>query len=328
MNKLYPLKFKTIFKDKIWGGSKIKDILNKDYSPLPNCGETWEISGVEGNISVVKNGFLKNNQLHELIEIYMGDLVGEKIYDKFGLQFPLLIKFIDAHDYLSVQVHPGDKLAKKRHNGSGKTEMWYVIQADEGAELISGFNRKMDEETYLQHLHNKRLRDILNVEKVSAGDVFYIPAGRVHAIGPGILLAEIQQTSDITYRIYDWDRKDSQGNSRELHTEKAIKAIDFEYHKNYRTGYKEILNAATNIIDCPYFDTNQLHFNKEIEREYIGIDSFVIYICLEGSAEMDYHWGKELISKGDTVLIPAVIEQVVLTPFKETKVLEVGAKTG
>lgn len=328
MKKLYPLKFKTLFKDKIWGGNKIKDILNKDYSPLPNCGETWEISGVEKNISVVKNGFLKDNELHELIEIYMGDLVGDKIYEKFGLQFPLLIKFIDANDYLSVQVHPGDKLAKKRHNTNGKTEMWYVIQADEGAELISGFNTKMDENTYLQHLHNKTLKDILNVEKVHAGDVFYIPAGRVHAIGPGILLAEIQQTSDTTYRIYDWDRKDGQGKSRELHTEQALKAIDFAYHKDYRTKYKEVYNAATNIIDCPYFDTNQLYFNKKIEREYIGVDSFVIYICLEGAAEIDYHWGKEQISKGEAILLPAVIERVFLSPHKETKLLEVGAKAG
>src|SRR3972149_1007896 len=199
MSHLYPLKFKPIFKDKIWGGDKIKTLLNKDFSPLPNCGESWEISGVQDEISVVSNGFLIGNNLQELIEIYMGDLVGDQVYQKYGIEFPLLIKFIDAHDDLSIQVHPNDKLAMQRHNAYGKTEMWYIIDADRGAKLISGFNTEVTKDAYIKHLENNTLNLILNYEEVKAGDVFFMPAGRVHAIGKGILLTEIQQTSDITY---------------------------------------------------------------------------------------------------------------------------------
>jgi len=199
MNTLYPLKFKPIFKDKIWGGEKIKTELGMDYGNLPNCGEVWVISGVDGNQTVVENGFLKDNELNELVEVYMGDLVGEKNFDKFGNEFPLLIKFIDANDWLSVQVHPDDALAAKRNIGQGKTEMWFTLGADKSTQLISGFNQEMDKETYLKHLNDGTLKDILNYEDVKKGDVFFIPAGRVHALGPGMLLAEIQQTSDTTY---------------------------------------------------------------------------------------------------------------------------------
>jgi mannose-6-phosphate isomerase len=203
MNSLYPLKFTPVFKDKIWGGDKLKTILNKDFSDLPNCGESWEISAVQDDISVVSNGFLKGNNLEELIEVYMGDLVGEKVWEKFGCECPLLIKFIDANDNLSIQVHPNDELSAERHDAYGKTEMWYVVQADPGARLISGFSGKINKAEYLKYLGNGHLEDILNYEEVSAGDVFFIPAGRVHAIGKGIVVAEIQQTSDVTYRIFD-----------------------------------------------------------------------------------------------------------------------------
>ena len=213
---LYPLKFKTIYKEKIWGGHKINTHLNKDFSPLDNCGETWEISGVEGNISITENGNLSGKSLTELIKEYKSELVGNSVYEKFGNEFPLLIKFIDANADLSVQVHPNDELAEKRHGSKGKTEMWYIFQADENSSLISGFKRPLDKKVYQDHLASGSLDQILNREKVETGDVFFIPAGRVHTIGKGILLTEIQQTSDVTYRIYDFDRIDKNGNKREL----------------------------------------------------------------------------------------------------------------
>ena len=191
MSQLYPLKFKTIFKDKIWGGEKIKTILHKDFSPLPNCGETWEVSGVKGNISVVAEGELEGKSLTDLLDEHKGELAGNKIYDKFGAEFPLLIKFIDANDDLSIQVHPDDELGKKRHNSFGKTEMWYVMQADAGSTLISGFNQAVDEKVYVEKLESGQIMDILNKEDVSQGDIFFLPAGRVHTIGKGLLIAEI-----------------------------------------------------------------------------------------------------------------------------------------
>ncbi len=248
MNKLYPMKFTPLFRDKIWGGQKIKSVLDMNFGALPNCGEAWVLSGVGGNETVVANGFLEGNELNELVEIYMDDLVGGKVYEKYQNEFPILVKFIDANDYLSIQVHPDDALAQKRGIGNGKTEMWYIISADEGSELIAGFNKKMTQKTYLDHLESKRLKEILNVEKVSAGDVFFIPAGRVHALGPGILLAEIQQTSDTTYRIYDWDRLDDKGNSRQLHTAEALEAIDFNVYDTYRSAYPAIKNTSIEVV--------------------------------------------------------------------------------
>jgi len=224
MSALYPLKFKTIFKDKIWGGQKIKTYLHKDFSPLPNCGETWEISGVKSDVSVVNGGALDGETLADLLEQFKGELVGEKVYAHFGNIFPLLVKFIDANDDLSIQVHPNDELAKKRHNSFGKTEMWYVIESDPGSTLISGFNKEMTQQEYLDKLNSGHIMDILNRENANAGDVFFLPAGRVHTIGKGLLVAEIQQTSDITYRIYDFDRVDANGHKRELHTQEALAA--------------------------------------------------------------------------------------------------------
>ena len=323
MNNLYPLKFKPIFKEKIWGGQKINSILKKDFSPLSNCGESWEISSVKDNVSLVSNGFLEGNDLNELIEVYMGDLVGDKVYEKFGNEFPLLIKFIDANDFLSVQVHPDDALALKRHNTFGKTEMWYIIQADENAKLISGFNREVDQSIYQKNLEDKTLKEILNYEAVKAGDAFFIPAGRVHAIGPGILLAEIQQTSDITYRIYDWDRIDDKGISRELHTKQALDAIDYKHLSNYKTIYEEKLNETIQIVNCPYFTTNTLHINKPFQKEYYSIDSFVIYMCINGELQIATQNSNVSLKKGETILIPADIKSLNLIPQRETKLLEV-----
>ncbi|MFC2120171.1 type I phosphomannose isomerase catalytic subunit, partial [Bacteroidota bacterium] len=222
---LYPLKFKPIYKEKIWGGKKLSAFLNKKGITSDKCGESWEISAIDKNISVVSNGFLKKNNLLELIEVYMGDLVGDKIFDIYGINFPLLIKFIDAKDKLSLQVHPDDYLAEKRHNSFGKTEMWYVLDADPGSEIITGFNRELTKDEYNSYYNSGKITEILNYEKAEANNAFFIPAGRIHAIGSNILIAEIQQSSDITYRIHDWNRKDSNGKPRKLNTELAIDAI-------------------------------------------------------------------------------------------------------
>ena len=323
MNQLYPLKFTPIFKDKIWGGNKIKTVLGMDYAPLQNCGEVWVLSGVEENTSEVSNGFLKGNELNELIEVYMGDLVGDVVYEKFGNEFPILIKFIDANDYLSIQVHPDDELAAKRKIGYGKSEMWYILQADENAELISGFNQKLNKESYQKHLENKTLQQILNHEKVTKDEVYYMPAGRVHALGPGILLAEIQQTSDTTYRIYDWDRLDDKGNPRQLHIEEALDAIDFNVYDTYKTDYQPIVNKTVNVLETPHFTTNILQLDKKIEKDYEELDSFVIFICTQGRGELHYGTEKIDFKKGEVVLLPATIKKIQLLPLEEIKLMEV-----
>jgi mannose-6-phosphate isomerase len=323
MRNLYPLKFKTIFKDKIWGGSKISSVLGKDFSPLPNCGETWEISGVDGNISIISEGPLKGISLTDLIKEYKSRLVGDKVFRNFGNEFPLLVKFIDANDDLSIQVHPNDELARQRHNSFGKTEMLYVLETDNDARLNSGFNKEIDEKIYLKHLKENSLDKILNFEKVEAGDVFFLPAGRVHYIGKGVCLAEIQQTSDITYRIYDFDRTDDKGNKRELHTEQALAAIDYKYYKDYKTKYPQRLNEVVPLVTCQYFNTSLIHFNKEIKRDYSSLYSFVIYICTEGSLILKTGTIETIVKKGDCVLLPAEIKKVSLVPEKESKLLEV-----
>ncbi len=324
MEKLYPLKFIPILKEKIWGGDKLKRLLDKEVNTKAKIGESWEISGVEENVSIVSNGFLSGNSLNELIEIYMGDIVGDAIYEKFGEEFPVLIKFIDASDDLSIQVHPDDVIAQKRHNAYGKTEMWYILQADEGAELISGFAKETTKQAYLTALNSGTLKDLLNVEKVTPGDVFFIPPGRVHAIGKGVLLTEIQQTSDITYRIYDWGRTDSNGNPRELHTDLALDAIDFKAYTKYKTDYTFTVNKTSNILKCPYFTTNILSFNQPVEKDYNLLDSFVIYICIEGSFKIEYYKSEIVeINFGESVLLPAILKNVRLIPNNNCKLLEV-----
>lgn len=320
--QLYPLKFKTIFKDKIWGGEKIKTILHKDFAPLPNCGETWEVSGVKGDISVVADGGLSGQALTDLLDEYKGDLAGNKVYEKFGNEFPLLIKFIDANDDLSIQVHPDDELGKKRHNSFGKTEMWYVLQADPGSTLISGFNRQVDEKLYVDKLNSGHIMDILNKEDVSQGDIFFLPAGRVHTIGKGLLIAEIQQTSDITYRIYDFDRVDDKGQKRELHTEQALAALDYKVYPEYKSIYPQKTNEAVEAVTCPYFTTNVLNFTESTTRNYANLDSFVIHVCVEGSYDLVYDQQKTVVQKGDCVLIPNVIKNIQLETATAFKVLE------
>ena len=322
MSVLYPLQFKTIYKDKIWGGKKISTILHKDFGNLPNCGETWEISGVKSDISIVSNGELKGESLTDLLEKYKGDLVGNKVYNHFGDIFPLLIKFIDANEDLSIQVHPNDKLAKERHNSFGKTEMWYVVQADEGSTLISGFNRELTEAEYLDKFNRGEINDILNREDVKEGDVFFLPAGRVHTIGKGLLIAEIQQTSDITYRIYDFDRLDDKGNKRELHTQEALAAIDYKHYPEYKTKYQPLDNQAVELVTCPYFTTSILHFTHNTAKDYSNLDSFVIYICLEGDCIIKYNNVNYPIKLGDCLLLPKIINQVELLTVNGFKILE------
>ncbi|MEI6173113.1 MAG: type I phosphomannose isomerase catalytic subunit [Bacteroidota bacterium] len=320
---LYPLKFKPVFKDKIWGGRKIKTKLGLDFAPLPNCGEAWALSGVDGCQSMVSNGFLEGNELNEILEIYMDELVGEKVYLTYGNEFPILVKFIDANDYLSIQVHPDDALAARRNIGKGKTEMWYILDAEPEAELITGFNRKMDAAVYLEFLKQKRLKEVLNIEKVHKGDAFFIPSGRIHALGPGILLAEIQQTSDTTYRIYDWDRVDDKGKSRDLHTDLALEAIDFSPVDSFRTNYSSMTNKPVTLVDCPYFTTNLLGLDRKTDKDYTSLDSFVIYLCVEGRAEITADNESINLTTGELVLFPATTEEVSIKPEPNIKVLEI-----
>ncbi|MDG4714430.1 type I phosphomannose isomerase catalytic subunit [Winogradskyella marincola] len=319
-NKLYPLKFKPILKDKIWGGTKLKEQFNKP-SDSNQLGESWEISTVPGDVSEVVNGKLKSQNLQDLLELYKGDLIGDKNYKRFGNNFPLLIKFIDAKQDLSIQLHPDDDLAKERHNSFGKTEMWYVMQADKGANLIVGFNQKMDDKTYLKHLEEKTLTKILNFDNVKTGDTYFIEAGRVHAIGAGVLLAEIQQTSDVTYRVYDWDRVDDEGNERELHNDIAIDAFKFDLKDDFRVDYIKEKNLSNGMVSCPFFTTNYIELDSNLEKENLH-DSFLIYMCVDGEVEVVTEDTKEVISKGETILLPAAVKDFKLNS-KNAKLLEV-----
>lgn len=308
--ELYPLKFQPVYSYRIWGGDKLKTVLNKNYEEK-NIGESWEISDVKDNETGVSEGDLKGQTLKQLIKEFKGDFVGNRVYTLFGEDFPLLIKFIDAKTPLSIQVHPGNDLAKERHNSFGKNEMWYVMEAEEGAKLIVGFNQKASKEIYSEHLNNSTLSEILSIETVKKGDTFYIPTGRVHAIGAGVLLAEIQQTSNITYRIYDYDRVDAKtGEKRELHTDLALDAIDFEFYGDYKTTYENEVNVSNKLVHSPYFKTNFLKVSGEIKKDYTNLDSFVIYMCVEGSVNVAYNNQDYNLKTGETLLIPACINHI------------------
>lgn len=302
---LYPLKFTPLLKERIWGGTALKDNYGKQAPDGKKIGESWELSGVEGDISVVSEGKLKGNNLQELIEVYMGELVGEKVYAKFGLEFPLLIKLIDAQDVLSIQVHPDDELAAERHNSYGKTEMWYVVDCQPGASLYVGFKKKTSKEEYLAAVAAGTLPSLLNEVIVKPGDAYFIPAGTIHAIGKGLLVAEIQQTSDITYRVDDWGRVDDNGNPRQLHTELAIDAIDFETLPKLNVTVAPKAGEVVEMVECQYFTTNIVEVKGELIREYEKLDSFVIYICLEGEFEVECSEGSATLKKGECMLIPA-----------------------
>ena len=320
--ELYPLKFAPILKPTIWGGKKLGEILGKPIGDIETCGESWEISGVDGSISEVQDGILKGEKLTDIVQKYKGSLIGDKVWRQFGNQFPLLIKFIDANQDLSIQVHPNDSLAKKRHNSFGKTELWYVIEADDGASLISGFNKATNKDEYLDFFNSGRLTELLNREQVVKDDVFFLPAGRVHTIGRGLLIAEIQQTSDITYRIYDFDRIDKDGNKRELHTDEALDAIDFSFYDNYKTNYDQ-RKSQVELASSNYFVCNRILTSTPITKGYSTIDSFIILMVLAGSGEIKTSNGSYSYAKGDTYLIPASIGGLNIIPESLSKILEI-----
>ena len=300
---LYPLKFDPQLKGKVWGGEKLVSLLGKNAKG--KIGESWELSGVKGNVSVVANGSLKGENLTHLIENFGATLLGNKVYANYGNEFPLLFKFIDAKEDLSIQLHPNDAIAKERHNSFGKTEMWYVLQADADAQLILGFNQEVDKETYLKSLSEGKITQILHSEKVTKGDTFLITPGTVHAIGAGILLAEIQQTSDITYRIYDWDRPDVDGSMRELHTDLALDIISFKDPKA-KMAYSVSKNESTLLCKSAYFETYLLKLSTTISKDISALDSFIVYMCTEGEAVIC----GEKIQTGETILIPASFDSV------------------
>lgn len=307
ISPLYPLKFEPILKQKVWGGNKLNKLFKK--MGKGNIGESWEISGVAEDVSEIANGPLKGKTLTRLIGNYKEKLVGEKVYQNFGCTFPLLFKFIDAREDLSVQVHPDDVLAKKRHNSFGKTEMWYILDVEKDGRLILGFNEKMDQQKYLKSLSENRITEILNSEPVKKGDTFVLKPGTVHAIGAGILLAEIQQTSDITYRIYDWDRPDTNGQMRQLHTDLALDAIDFSPSKA-KISYSEEKNIPVPIGTTDFFTVNKLNLSQNYVRDLEEIPSFTVYMCLEGTAVIETDDFSEKIKKGETILIPAQLPEI------------------
>jgi mannose-6-phosphate isomerase len=307
--KLYPLQFEPILKERIWGGEKLKTLLHKPITSTIT-GESWELSTVEGEVSIVANGELKGKSLTELINSFPDEILGTAVHTRFGKQFPLLFKYLDAREDLSIQVHPNDELAKKRHNSFGKTEMWYIMQADDNARIIVGFKENSNADEYLENLKNKTLLSILDNVKVQSGDVFFLETGTVHTIGAGIVVAEIQQTSDITYRLYDFDRVDANGNTRELHVDLALEAINYnkvESKKSYTTNS----NQSNSVVDCPYFTTNFIPLDGTISVSKSG-ETFTVYMCVEGSFEIEYNNSKTQYIKGDTVLIPAAMNAFIL----------------
>ena len=319
---MYPLKFQNIFKSVVWGGEKIAPFKGVN-TQQKNIGESWELSGVKGNESVVAEGPLAGRTITSLAEEYKGALLGEKVYAATGTEFPLLIKFIDARDDLSIQVHPDDKLAAERHNGSkGKTEMWYVVQADEKAHLMSGLSKEITPEEYAAKVADNTITDVLHDYDVHDGDVFFLPAGRIHSIGSGCFIAEIQQTSDITYRIYDFGRLGLDGKPRELHTELSKAAIDYTVLPDYKTQYQSIKNQENELVSCKYFTTSLYELDKEVTKDMSGLDSFVIAICVEGSGSLtDSEANAVSLRQGETVLIPACSRSFTLRPEGSMKVI-------
>ena len=320
---MYPLKFNPILKSTIWGGDKIIPFKHLD-SDQQQVGESWEISDVEGDESVVANGAEAGKNLTQLMNEYKGELVGKANYERFGGKFPLLIKFIDACQDLSIQVHPDDALAKVRHNSMGKTEMWYVIGNDGGkAHLRSGLKEQITPEKYVEVIDNNTICDVLADYAVQPGDVFFLPAGRIHSIGAGCFIAEIQQTSNITYRIYDFNRKDKNGNTRELHTELSKDAIDYSVESDYRTLYTPKKDEPVELVSCQYFTTSVYDLTENMTMDYSELDSFVIYICMEGACTLTDNEGNTLsLQAGESILFPATTASVTVKPEGSVKLLE------
>lgn len=306
---LYPFKFYPILKPKVWGGDKLQKLLHKKCED--GIGESWEISEVENNVSVISNGAYKGKSLSWLIENFKESIIGNQVFQEYGQIFPLLLKFIDAKENLSIQVHPDDKLAQKNHNSFGKTEMWFVLESDADAELIIGFKKKTTQSEYLKSLSENRVVDLLKREPVERGDAFVIHPGTVHAICGGVLLAEIQQTSDITYRIYDWNRPDSDGKMRELHTDLALKAINFSSTKT-RMNYDQQMNIPVHIGGTKFFEVNKISLSRDFTRNLGFADSFKVYMCISGEAVIESNGFSVEVKNGETILIPAELLQMTI----------------
>lgn len=318
---LYPLKFEPILKTIVWGGEKIAPYKGIE-TEQKHIGESWELSGVAGNESVVAEGPLKGKTIAQLVKEYKGELVGEHVYENTGDEFPLLIKFIDALTDLSIQVHPNDELAAVRHNGSkGKTEMWYVVAADEGAHLLAGLTEKITPEQYAAKVADGTITDVLARYDVHPGDVFFLPAGRIHAICGGCFIAEIQQTSNITYRIYDYGRLGLDGKPREVHTELAKDAIDYTVYPDYRTHYSPEQDEEQEVVSCQYFTTSIYDLTLPYAKDLSGIDSFMVVMCLSGEGTLEVDGEEVPVRQGETVLIPAAADDICFVPEGSMKVL-------
>jgi mannose-6-phosphate isomerase len=321
MPTLYPLKFRHECKQTVWGGTRLHE-LGKDIPDGFICGETWELGAFESLDSIISNGFLEGNTLSEAIEVYMAELVGETVYENFGQEFPLLIKFIDTNDLLSVQVHPDDDFAIEMHGKYGKTEAWYVLDAEPQAQISLGFNKNVSREEVLLRIENNTLHEILQTRTVSKGDFFFIPAGTVHAIGKGVTLCEIQQASDITYRLFDYNRPGLDGNPRELHVNEALDVLNFSRAKGFNLPY-EGNNGSIKLLKNAKFNINLISINNTFDRDYIDIDSFVILICVEGNLIVKYEGGNVVLIVGEVVLLPAELKEVALIAKVPSKLVEV-----
>lgn len=303
-----PLKFNALLKSTLWGGDKIIPFKNLDIQQ-ENVGESWEISGVKDNETIVADGPYAGKKLNELVEELKGKLVGEDNYQRFGNEFPLLIKFIDARQDLSIQVHPTDEIAKMQGKERGKTEMWYLMDSDKDATLLCGLKKKITPEEYAQMVENDTIVDAIDRYEVKEGDCFFLPAGRIHAIGTGCFLAEIQQTSDVTYRIYDFKRKDKNGNYRQLHTKEAAECINYNVESNYRTEYTPVKNQGVSLVQCSYFNTAVYDLDEPMTIDYSELDSFVILIGVKGNATITDNEGNTFtLQAGESVLVPATTE--------------------
>ena len=305
-----PLKFNALLKSTLWGGDKIIPFKHLDVKQ-DNVGESWEISGVPGNETVVSDGPYAGKKLNEMVAELKGELVGEDNYKRFGDEFPLLIKFIDARQDLSIQVHPTDEIAHRQGKERGKTEMWYLMDSDKDATLLCGLKKQITPEEYAQMVADDTICDAIARYNVKEGDCFFLPAGRIHAIGTGCFLAEIQQTSDVTYRIYDFKRKDKNGNYRQLHTKEAAESINYTVESNYRTEYTAAKNQGVALVQCPYFNTAVYDLDEPMTIDYSELDSFVILIGLKGSASITDNEGNTFtLQAGESVLIPASTKEL------------------
>lgn len=324
MTNLYPIKFEPIIKERVWGGDKLIKIFEKDYRGGKAVGESWEISTVNEDISVITNGFLRGNNLEELLESYMGDITGDKIYDKYGNEFPLLIKYLDITENLSVQVHPNDIIAGERHGSLGKSECWYIIDAEKDSKIFCGFNRDTTKEEFLQLCKEQKLEEIMNVIHPQKGDFLFIEPGTLHSASGGVFIAEVQQSSDITYRVYDWGREHNPETAREMHLELALDCINFNKLPLGEKVYKRATDSGSeriNLNDSTYFKVDKINVKGRSRVNSVENDGFIIYLCLEGDILIASQGGSEVISPGETILIPSVIDTYFLEKLTENAVL-------